>query len=334
LLGVLLSFAVIGSAVLTVPSALAAPTPTLKEVEQKVSLLQTQAEQANEEYDQTRVRLKSINVRLAAAQAQMVRQRTEVRLARVQVGRLASETYRRGQLSTLDLVLGDDPESALAQAGYLPSLGDRQVGAMDRLSLGEQRLAQTQTQITSQQHNATLAEARLKQSRDTANQKLAEATAVVSRLKASERTALTKAQTQFNNVGLPSGAGTVAYCKGKAAAAPSSAARTALDFACSHLGDAYVWGGSGPTTWDCSGLTMGAYGAAGISLPHSSALQAGYGTRVSVSSLEPGDLIFFYSPISHVAIYLGGGLMVHAPHSGDVVRVASVYQTPVAAVRF
>jgi cell wall-associated NlpC family hydrolase len=79
---------------------------------------------------------------------------------------------------------------------------------------------------------------------------------------------------------------------------------------------------------------MEAYASGGVSLPHSSRLQATYGTRVSVSSLAPGDLIFFHSPISHVSIYLGNGLMVHAPHSGAVVEVAELYATPTAAVRF
>jgi cell wall-associated NlpC family hydrolase len=111
-------------------------------------------------------------------------------------------------------------------------------------------------------------------------------------------------------------------------------AKAAIKYACAQLGKPYVWAADGPNGFDCSGLTMKAYAAAGISLPHQSAQQASYGHRVSINALEPGDLIFFYSPISHVAIYLGNGMMVHAPHTGDVVRVASVYTTPVAAVRF
>jgi cell wall-associated NlpC family hydrolase len=118
-----------------------------------------------------------------------------------------------------------------------------------------------------------------------------------------------------------------------ASKASNSRARAALAFACHQLGDPYAWAADGPNSWDCSGLTMKSWAAGGVSLPHSSQLQAQYGTRVGSSSLQPGDLVFFNSPISHVGIYLGAGLMVHAPHTGDVVRVASLYETPSTAVR-
>jgi cell wall-associated NlpC family hydrolase len=333
LIGLVLAAAIVGSAVLSVPSALAAPKPTVTEVQRQVDKLQNEAESASEDYNDARVKLASINVRQKAAQGRLTRQRSEVRLAKQQLGRLAAESYKQGPLTTLDLVLGDNPDAALAQAGYLPSLADRQAGAMNRLKQGEQKLVATQAEIKDQQLNAQKTQAALKKSRSTVNKKLAEATAEVNKLKASQRAALARAQQTEESAGVPSGGGS-ALCNGKAVEAPSGAARAAIKFACAHLGDSYVWAADGPHTWDCSGLTMKAYAAAGISIPHSSRMQATYGTRVSVGSIEPGDLIFFNSPISHVAIYLGSGLMVHAPHTGDVVRVASVYQTPSAAVRF
>jgi peptidoglycan DL-endopeptidase CwlO len=204
---------------------------------------------------------------------------------------------------------------------------------MNRLKLGEQKLVATQAEIKSEQQKTQQTQASLKQDRNTVNKKLAEATAEVNKLKAAQRAALAKAQHAQETAGVPSGGGT-ALCKGKAVDAPTGVARAAIKFACAQLGDPYQWAAAGPNRWDCSGLTMKAYGAAGISLPHSSRLQATYGTSVSVSSLKVGDLIFFNSPISHVAIYLGDGLMVHAPHTGEVVEVASVYETPSAAVRF
>jgi len=93
------------------------------------------------------------------------------------------------------------------------------------------------------------------------------------------------------------------------------------------VGKPYVWGASGPDSFDCSGLTMYAWAAAGVALPHQSSQQYGYGTHVStdLSVLKPGDLLFFYSPtIHHVSMYIGNGQMVHAPDSGDVVRVVGV----------
>jgi cell wall-associated NlpC family hydrolase len=85
-----------------------------------------------------------------------------------------------------------------------------------------------------------------------------------------------------------------------------------------------VWAAAGPSSFDCSGLMEYAYAAAGISLPHSSGMQSTMGQSVSRDQLQPGDLIFFYSPVSHVGMYIGNGQMVHAPTSGDVVKIANV----------
>jgi peptidoglycan DL-endopeptidase CwlO len=85
-----------------------------------------------------------------------------------------------------------------------------------------------------------------------------------------------------------------------------------------------VWAAAGPDAFDCSGLTQYAYAAAGVSLPHSSSMQSQMGTPVSRSELQPGDLVFFYSPVSHVGMYIGNGQMVHASTSGQPVQVASL----------
>jgi cell wall-associated NlpC family hydrolase len=114
----------------------------------------------------------------------------------------------------------------------------------------------------------------------------------------------------------------------------SGGAATAVAAARSKLGSAYVWAAAGPSTFDCSGLTMWAWAQAGVSLPHSSSMQYSSGSRVSVSSLQPGDLVFYGQPIHHVALYVGGGQVIHAPQTGDVVRYASVDMMPiVGAVR-
>ena len=104
--------------------------------------------------------------------------------------------------------------------------------------------------------------------------------------------------------------------------AGSEAAQIAVDTAMAQRGKPYVWAAGGPGSFDCSGLTSFAYRAAGVSLPHSSRMQSQMGQAVPRDQLQPGDLVFFYSPVSHVGIYIGNGQMVHAPTSGDVVKVA------------
>jgi peptidoglycan DL-endopeptidase CwlO len=95
-----------------------------------------------------------------------------------------------------------------------------------------------------------------------------------------------------------------------------------VDYARSRLGLPYVWAASGPNSFDCSGLTMWCYAKVGISLPHSSRDQINVGQRVSLADLQPGDLVFFGHPIHHVGIYIGGGQMIHAPHTGDHVKIS------------
>ena len=106
------------------------------------------------------------------------------------------------------------------------------------------------------------------------------------------------------------------------APAPSSHS-SVVSVALQYLGVPYVWGGASPSGFDCSGLTMYAYAKVGVYLPHNAAMQYGMGTPVSRSQLAPGDLVFF-NGLSHVGMYIGGGRFVHAPHTGDVVKISSL----------
>lgn len=323
----MLSLGLIGSAVLTSSTATAAPKPTLAQVKAQVEKLNEQAEKASEQYNDTREELKSISVRLKAAHVKVSRQGVELAKARLKVGQLAAATYRQGEFSTLSLVLSDDPDSALAQAGYLPSLAERRTASMKRLQDSADKLTATENEIKDQQAKANAAKAKLQKTKETVKKRLRQANAQLATLTVTQRLSVS------SSAGDLSSAEGAAFCSAKQAEAPSAAAKTAIAFACDQLGEPYYWAAAGPGSWDCSGLTMMAYKAAGISLPHSSKLQAGYGSSVSTGSLQAGDLVFFHSPISHVGIYLGDGMMVHAPHSGSVVKVASMYTSPSAAVR-
>ncbi len=112
--------------------------------------------------------------------------------------------------------------------------------------------------------------------------------------------------------------------------APNANAQVAVDTAKAQLGKAYSWGASGPSTFDCSGLTMYAWAAAGVGLPHSSRAQYSVLPHVPMDALAPGDLVFYGNPIHHVGIYVGGGQYINAPQTGDVVKVSSVYRSDFA----
>jgi cell wall-associated NlpC family hydrolase len=114
---------------------------------------------------------------------------------------------------------------------------------------------------------------------------------------------------------------------------PGEAAVAAVRFALAQLGRPYQWGATGPGTYDCSGLTSTAYRQVGLAIPRVSRDQAGFGEPVAFNNLVPGDLVFFGNPVHHVGMYYQGGLMVHAPHTGDVVRVASIWRRGYAGAR-
>ena len=110
--------------------------------------------------------------------------------------------------------------------------------------------------------------------------------------------------------------------------AATGQAKIAVQTALAQLGDPYVWAAAGPDAFDCSGLTLYAWAAAGVSLPHSSQMQYASGVKVSRSELQPGDLVYFYSPIHHVGLYIGNGKMVHAPTFNDVVKISDIGTFP------
>ncbi|QIK68438.1 C40 family peptidase [Nocardioides sp. HDW12B] len=118
------------------------------------------------------------------------------------------------------------------------------------------------------------------------------------------------------------------------AAQAATGASAVVSYALAQVGDPYVWGAAGPDSFDCSGFTMAAWAQAGVSLPHNSGAQMGSGTPVSTDSLVPGDLVFYYSPVSHVGIYVGNGQIVHAGNPSIGVTTAPLHQMPlVGAVR-
>ncbi len=307
-------------------TASAAPTPTIAQLTAEINKSQQAAEQAAEKFNAAQELLHSVDVRLAAAKTRQASQQGVVDQARHSLGLIAAETYRNGDLASLSLLFSNDPDSLLAQSGLLTTLGDRQAAAVRRLLLAEQQLKSDSADLQGQQARLAKTAADLNAAKKAAQAKNSALKAQRARLTATQLAAVDSASRGSVRAGLT--------CKDISIQAPDARTQKVINYACAHIGDPYVYGATGPGTFDCSGLTLRAWQAAGVTLPRTAAEQAGAGSRVSLTSLRPGDLVFFYSPISHVGIYIGNGLMIHAPHTGAYVEIASArLSTAVAAAR-
>ncbi|HEY6798818.1 MAG TPA: NlpC/P60 family protein [Kineosporiaceae bacterium] len=318
----------------------AAPKPTLDQVGQQVKALRSQAEQLTENYDGAQEKATSLGVRISAARTELAGQRQAVELARKRLGRIAADVYKAGDLATVQLFLGDRPDGYVAASGLLTSLVDRRVEAVDDLTRQRALMVGRMTDLAEQQELLQRTQAQLAAQKSEIEAKLAAASAMLARLTPGERQQLQQRdaadeQAGLRGVGVPVPASGSLTCDDVHIQAVDARVEKVLHYACAQLGDPYQWGAAGPNRFDCSGFTMMAWKQAGVSLPHNAAMQATYGTRVSVDNLAVGDVVFFYQPIGHNGIYLGNGLMIHAPRTGETIRIVPVrYLGPVtAAVR-
>lgn len=313
-------------------SADAAPRPSarLLEVQARVIDLQNQAASAAEGAQEAKVRLAQLNQTLAGVQEKAAKQRTELEDIRKSLGSIALEQYKSSGLGqSLQLLFSSNPRAYLAAAGDLDSLTRRRSIELRRYESATQKLRQTTLLVSDKAKLVRATQKKLEAQARAANAKLAEAEKILKSLKASERKALLAAQRRAEANDLRSSRATAKTLKNT-----SGRAGVALKYAFAQIGDRYVFGAAGMQTWDCSGLTMRAFAAAGVSLPHSSRAQFRYGKKIPRSQLRPGDLVFFKRPISHVGIYVGNGKMVHAPRPGYRVKIAPINQMPyVGAVR-
>ena len=314
---------------LSVP-ANAAPSSRLLQIQAKVDYLREAAASAAEGAQEAKFRLSRLNQELDGVQKKASTQKRELTEIQKSLGAIALDQYINGGYSaSLQLLFAADPKAYLASAGDLDSLTRRKTVELRRYSAASQKLQQTTLVVTDSVKLVRAAQAKFIRQAQAAQKNLADAEKILKSLKASERKAVLAAQKR---------AEAKDYKKSKSAAKTykgvSGRSGKAIKYALAQIGDRYVFGADGLTTWDCSGLVMRAFQSAGVSLPHSSRAQFRYGQKIPRSQLKAGDLIFFKSPISHVGIYLGGGRMVHAPRPGQAVKIAPINQMPFAgAVR-
>ena len=307
----------IASPLFLAPSAEAAQT--LAQVQARVRQLEEEATTAAEGAQEAKVKLASLNRTLAGVQAKREIQSQSVSAISKSLSAIAVEQYKTGGLSqSLELLFSSNPALYLSAAGSLEAITRKQSVELRKYQAAKQRLTATSLTVNDKLALVQAAQKKLAAQSARAAAKLAEAESLISKINKEDRERLARLAEQEEDADQKS-----SLAAAKALSGVSGRGGKALQYALKQIGDRYVFGAAGMTTWDCSGLTMRAFQTAGVSLPHSSRAQYSYGKSVKRSELKAGDLVFFGRPISHVGIYLGGGKMVHAPRSGSRVKVAS-----------
>ncbi|WP_246004861.1 C40 family peptidase [Nocardioides marmorisolisilvae] len=314
------------TALVTVGIGLAAPSadakPDLKTVKKQVQSLDRQAEAASERFNAANVRLAATKMRLSALNADLGRQQRLVDDMREQVAALVVDQYQGNALSTTSqVVLSSNPDKFLDNLSAVSAYNNQRGQVMKEFSAQLSRLYLRKHAVKAEARHIAKLKAQMAQEKAQIDKKAAKAHRLLDSLQPAVRASYYRTAAKGYTGPLP--------------APPSNPrAATAVKFALAQVGKAYSYGASGPNAYDCSGLTMAAWGAAGVSLPHSSSAQTGSGARVSESDLEPGDLVFYYSPVSHVGMYIGNGLIVNAENPSSGVRVQPLHSMPyVGAVR-
>lgn len=310
----LVFFLVLG---LTPSTTWAAPTVATAQV--KVDRLRTLAAEKFEAANEATIRIKELEKQTAQLEIQESKLLKDLDLAELTLSRIAvSQFIDPGMGQGLDLLFSSDPAQYLSDAGVLDMVSRKYAKQLRDFALKKQKVVAVQLVVVDKTSLVKAERERLNRQVSEAKKDLAAAQKILAGLKKEDRERLSREEAARENKILTDSKNYAKNYKGD-----NSRGSIALKFALAQVGDVYVWAAAGPTRWDCSGLTMRSFQKAGVSLPHSSRVQINYGKSVSASSLKPGDLLFFGKPISHVAIYMGGGKMVQAPRPGKRVEVVN-----------
>ncbi|MFD8818049.1 NlpC/P60 family protein [Streptomyces sp. NPDC059627] len=316
-----LTSAAAAAVALSAQAANAAPSekPSKSEVKSRVDKLYEEAEQATEKFNGAKEKQQKLQKQISALQDSVARGQDELNELRDGIGSMATAQYRSGGLDpSLQLFLSSDPDSYLDKAATLDQLSSQQVETLKKIQAKQRELAQERAEATGKLKDLAATRTELGRKKKEVQAKLAEAQKLLNSLTAAEKAALAAEQDRASRSASDRvDLGNDTSATGRAAAA-FAAAKT-------RLGTPYVYGATGPSSFDCSGLTSWAYAQAGVSIPRTSESQSTIGTRIySTSDLQVGDLVFFFNDLHHVGLYAGNGQILHAPRTGTVVRYESM----------
>lgn len=337
------------------PGAQAAPDP-IDQAKVRLGQLDEQTSKVQEDYTEAQAALDKAQKDLDRSQRDLKTQSDKVATMRKALGRVALSDYQSGGgvSMTTQLVASGDSGQFLSKLATIQNVTERTSVQFQDFQAEQARLKSMKSQAEADR--ATIESQRNQQAKllADAKKKEQEAKQVVDRLTAQQRAELKRQQAaeaqaaaahavsrsagrptdQQSALGQPSSSSTQASQTGSQVPIPdpshgvSSRAQSALNFALAQLGKPYIWGGTGPTDYDCSGLMMASWGKAGVSLPRTAAAQYAAGTPVSTSDLQPGDLVLFYPGITHVGMYIGDGKFIHASSPRTGIKVSVLAQQP------
>ncbi|MFD7709090.1 NlpC/P60 family protein [Streptomyces sp. NPDC059785] len=319
-----LTTAAAAAVALSSQAANAAPSekPSKDEVKSKVDKLYEDAEKATEKYNGAKEKQDKLEKQIGTLQDNVARGQEELNDLREGLGSMASAQYRSGGIDpSVQLFLSSDPDDYLDKASTMDQLSGQQVEALKKVQEKQRSLAQQRSEATAKLKDLAETRTELGKKKKEVQNKLAEAQKLLNTLTAAEKAALQQEQERASRTSERSALGSSSAATGRASSAYAAAQ--------SKIGSPYVYGATGPSSFDCSGLTSWAYAQAGVSIPRTSQAQANAGTRIySQSDLQVGDLVIFYSDQHHVGFYAGNGQVLHAPRTGTVVRYESINNMP------
>ncbi|MGW6022695.1 NlpC/P60 family protein [Streptomyces sp. NPDC055099] len=343
--------AVVGALLAPASPAYAVPQPDdtterpVAELLKDLQELYRKAEESTETYNATAEKLKEQRAEVTRLNKRLARARASVRDSRGAAGRFARQQYQgTTEISPyVRLLLARDPQRALDQGHVIGRAAAERAATVERLAGGEKKASELAATAKSALKTQLTLAARQKEARDTVKGQLKEveellaslSTEQLADLARAEEEGMAEAQRKFLDSGSLSGTAGSPGTPGSAPTrAPSRKGETALGYAVKQIGKPYKWGAEGPKSFDCSGLTSKAWAKAGKDIPRTSQEQWAQLRRVSLRKLRPGDLIVYFPKATHVALYLGDGMVIQAPRPGSRVKVSPIASNPLlGAVR-
>ncbi|OKK19246.1 hypothetical protein AMK16_13970 [Streptomyces sp. CB00455] len=291
----------------------------------QVDRLFEEAERATEHFNEAGEKADRLRAEVSRAQDAVARGQERINTMRGILGTFAGAQYRSGGIDpAVGLMLSEDPDAYLEQAAALARLTGRQARQLDELREEQRRLGQERREASRKLAELDALRADVARHKRAVTAKLAAARRLLAAMPSAERAAFERTSRSAGRAD--------ALPDPSAGGLPAGRAATAVMAARSAVGRPYVWGSTGPSGFDCSGLMVWSYRQAGVSLPRTSQAQRYAGRRVPLSQARPGDLVTYRSDASHVAMYVGNGQVVHAPYPGARVRYDPVGMMPVSSV--